>query len=181
MDAILLQTPISPLAAVQSVTCPLNLNAFWLTPPPFAFPPPRELPLRSGNEPPVNQSSQAMRPAAFLHATVRLEVRWILDGVCVCGGGAVVFFLLLLNYTSSSFLFLPALGDRSSLKCCPWCFHTLNFPRCGRALVAPRRCWQTDGLMGSHTVEVEHRQKEALKCIIFNDNAMVKTLRVIYY
>uniref|UniRef100_A0A671THY0 HNF1 homeobox Ba n=1 Tax=Sparus aurata TaxID=8175 RepID=A0A671THY0_SPAAU len=37
--------------------------------------------------------------------------------------------IFLVNYTSSSFLPLPALGDRSSLKCRPRCFHTLNFPR----------------------------------------------------
>lgn len=98
----------------------------------FHFPLPDETYLCDQEMRPVNQSSQPLCAAAFLHATVRLEMRW-----AGWGGGGFFFspFFFSSNYISSSFLLLPALGDRSSLKCCPRCFHTLNFPRWDRVIV----------------------------------------------
>lgn len=70
---------ISSETVVQSISCSLGLNASWLMLPPFTFLS-LLLPLsylcdqemsRS-----VNQSSQALCSATFLHATVRLEMRW---------------------------------------------------------------------------------------------------------
>lgn len=47
-----------------------------------------ELPLQSGNEPVLNQSSPALCPATFLHATVRLEMRRA-GGFFWRGGGVI--------------------------------------------------------------------------------------------
>lgn len=125
MDRTLLTIPISSKRAVQSVTCSLNLNPSWLMLPLFHFHLPGESHLCDQEMRPFNQSSAA----TFLHATVRQRMKWTRRG------WSFFFFLVPLgNYASSSFLLLPPTRDRSSLKCCPWCIHMLNFPRWGRVL-----------------------------------------------
>lgn len=138
MDRTLLTIPISSESAVQSLTCSLNLNVSWLMLALLRFHLPGESHLYDQEMRPVNQSSAA----TFLHALVRLQMKWVeRRGVLTCFFGC--FFLVpFCNYTSSSFLLVPPLRDRSSLKCCPRCIHMLNFPRWGRsARCRTHWCW----------------------------------------